>query len=107
MEPQATAASIIPMHGAAQAKMAIRILTIFLMIVSALLGLGAGTTIDDKIDITVEKTEPKCITVIEQPVKIIGYVNNCETGDLDKYFCDCVGPECPCESTEEILSKLG
>ena len=27
--------------------------------------------------------------------------------DTDKYICECVGYECPCIDTDEILSELG
>ena len=27
--------------------------------------------------------------------------------ETDKYICECVGVDCPCIKTEEILSELG
>ena len=29
-------------------------------------------------------------------VQTVGYVNNCDTGETDKYFCDEVGPNAEC-----------
>ena len=76
------------------------------MIISALLGFSTGEVLDDKIESPFEKGD--CIAVevpeyqaIECPIKVIAYT------DSGKYFCEGVGTEYPCVSTEEILSQLG
>ena len=50
-----------------------------------------------------EGTEPE-LADVECPIITIAYVNNCQTGETDKYFCNEKGE---CKSTEEILSELG
>ncbi len=72
----------------------------FFMILSALLGFGAGEILDDKIDTPFEAPAAECIIPSCGEI-VIAYT------DQGKYFCECVGPECECKSTEEILSELG
>ena len=74
----------------------------FFIALSALLGFGASEVIDDKVHIpilektVVEFTQNDCPSAI-----VIAYT------DTGKYYCECLGPECPCTKTEEILSELG
>ena len=85
--------------------------TAFFMILSALLGFGGGEVMNVQKDTTCPTTESpftECpVTIPDCPIKVIGYVNNCATGETDKYFCDYIGVDAPCKSTDEILSELG
>lgn len=77
-----------------------KIIAIF-MFLSALLGFGASEVVDEKIHIPLLET-----SAAEHPQKCPAAIILAYT-DSGKYFCECVGAECPCVSTEEILSELG
>ena len=88
--------------------MASKLLTAFLMIVSALLGFSTGEVTDDKVQSPLEHgdcpvaAEKECPQEAAQcPIKVIAYT------DSGKYFCEGIGPGAQCKSTEEILSELG
>ncbi len=34
---------------------------------------------------------------------VVGYVNNCETGETDKYICNGMGEDADCKTEEELL----
>lgn len=74
------------------------------MILAALLGFGTGEIVDN---VTQEEcAECNCITCPSCPdARVIAYVNDCDTGETDKYFGECIGASCSYKSTEEILSE--
>lgn len=43
----------------------------------------------------------------ECPIKVIGYVNDCETGKRDKYFCDDIGQHANCDKADNIFMPFG
>ena len=71
-----------------------------IIILSAILGFGASELVDDKIQIPILEKPAAEIQECPQAI-IIGYVGN------DKYYCECIGPDCPCVKTDEILSQIG
>lgn len=81
-------------------------------IVTVLVVLGGGeltNTVDIEFLGNETECEP-CPPEITCPLQItcpnysIAYVNNCRTGETDKYICNEKGD---CKSTQEILSELG
>ena len=78
-------------------------------ILTILAVLGGGE-ITDTIDINIgEETEDITCPEIICPERncqnySIAYVNNCETGEIDKYACTGLDH---CEITRKILSRLG
>lgn len=75
-------------------------LAIVLMILSALFGVTLGEIIDDKIVIPILE-KPAEVPAACPEALILAYTED------EKYICKCIGPECPCKSSEEILSELG
>jgi len=79
------------------------------MLITALTILGGGE-LTDTIDVGGETECPilDCpITICQEtgcPDFSIAYINNCKTGETDKYMCNEKGE---CKSTDEILSELG
>ena len=74
--------------------------SILTLILSALIGGVATELTDDKIDIPLLE-KPAAPEKVCPDAIILGYTED------QKYICECVGPECPCINTEEILSSLG
>ena len=80
------------------------ILAIICMILSALFGVAIGEITDDMIDIPILEKKENADD---------GHVSTCPDAlilaytDDDKYVCECIGVECPCTKTEDILSELG
>ena len=77
----------------------------FFLMIAGLFGWQANdvaeTLYDDEIDAIIDRAfgpeeEAGCPGNI-----ILAYT------DTDKYICECVGVECPCIDTDEILSELG
>ncbi len=81
-----------------------KILVTILIAIGSLLGFTLSEVVDEKFTFPIlEKPDlEKPVTTKECPsTKIIAYTDN------DKYYCECIGPECPCTRTDEILSSLG
>ena len=92
------------MRGVAhQLKMANKIWTAFFLIISALLGYGSSEIIDQT---SCQADEPLGCQACPKAT-VLAYVNNCETGEQDKYFCDDIGIDAECKSTVQILSEIG
>lgn len=80
------------------------LIAIICLVLSAIFGVAIGEITDDKIVLPIlEKSEADdghavgpCPDAI-----ILAYTED------DKYLCECVGADCPCIKTEEILSQLG
>ena len=74
------------------------------MILSALFGAAMAEITDDKIDIPILEKKENADD---------GHASTCPDAlilaytDDDKYVCECMGMECPCTKTEDILSELG
>ena len=47
-----------------------------------------------------ECPQPKC------PI-VIGYVNNCETGEREKYICEGIGKKVPCIRNDGLIMPFG
>ena len=81
------------------------------MILAALLGFSAGEVVDTVTEVECEEcavcAAPEKCDSAECPIRNAAYVNNCKTGETDKYWCDCIGEGCICKTAEEILSQLG
>ena len=76
--------------------------TAFLIILSGVLGFGMNDALDDNIGkLAICPPTNECPQENECRSTVIAYTDN------EKYICECLGAECPCIKTEEILSKLG
>lgn len=76
--------------------------TIILTIFGIFTGGIAGEALDDQIYIPVFEKDIRLSETLECPTAvIIAYT------DSEKFICECIGADCPCRSTEEILSELG
>ncbi len=89
MDLKAIAGCQMRMFGRAQVKL------IFLVVVLGLLIMGCAIPPAEPV-----VCEPE-IQYINSDAIIIAYT------DTDKYFCECFGVDCPCYTTDEILSQLG
>lgn len=43
---------------------------------------------------------------LNKPI-VVGYVNNCENGEIDKYFCTGIGQEQKCKEEKELVMPFG
>jgi len=78
-----------------------KLLGIIALILSSLFGAATTEFFDDRIQIPIIE-KPEIIKVCPDVTgRIIAYTDN------EKFYCECIGPECPCVRTEEILSEIG
>ena len=86
--------------------MEIKLLPIFLMILSAVFGVTVGEVYDEKIKIPFieDSTAAEAETSCPAAKIIIAYMPN-----GDKYYgqCNGLGPSCELTKSEEILTELG
>ena len=80
-----------------------KLITSIILIFTTLFGVGIGELLDEKVHIPILEVPQALLDEVENycSTTIIAYTDDA------KYFCKCIGPECPCEKTEEILTELG